>query len=43
MIEKIIELSIRNRFLVLVIAAALTVAGDLRDSQYPGRCDSGSQ
>jgi len=27
MIEKIIELSIRNRFLVLVIAAALTVAG----------------
>jgi hypothetical protein len=27
MIEKIIELSIRNRFVVLVIAAALTVAG----------------
>ena len=27
MIEKIIELSIRNRFLVFVIAAALTVAG----------------
>lgn len=27
MIEKIIELSIRNRFLVLTIAAALTVAG----------------
>src|ERR1700676_579551 len=27
MIEKIIELSIRNRFLVLIIAAALTVAG----------------
>src|SRR5690349_11967394 len=27
MIERIIELSIRNRFLVLVIAAALTVAG----------------
>lgn len=27
MIEKIIELSIRNRFLVIVIAAALTVAG----------------
>ncbi|MBA3484207.1 MAG: efflux RND transporter permease subunit, partial [Pirellulales bacterium] len=27
MIEKIIELSIRNRFLVLMIAAALTVAG----------------
>src|SRR5690348_17981302 len=27
MIERIIELSIRNRFLVLVIAGALTVAG----------------
>ena len=27
MIERIIELSIRNRFLVLIIAAALTVAG----------------
>jgi len=27
MIEKLIELSIRNRFLVLIIAAALTVAG----------------
>ena len=27
MIEKIIELSIRNRFLVLILAAALTVAG----------------
>ena len=27
MIEKIIELSIRNRFLVLIVAAALTVAG----------------
>ena len=27
MIEKIIELSIRNRFLVIIIAAALTVAG----------------
>jgi Cu/Ag efflux pump CusA len=27
MIEKLIELSIRNRFLVLLIAAALTVAG----------------
>src|SRR5512144_3037750 len=27
MIEKIIELSIRNRFLVLVLAAALTAAG----------------
>src|ERR1044072_9293822 len=27
MIEKIIEFSIRNRFLVLIIAAALTVAG----------------
>jgi Cu(I)/Ag(I) efflux system membrane protein CusA/SilA len=27
MIERIIELSIRNRFLVLVVAAALTVAG----------------
>lgn len=27
MIEKLIELSIRNRFLVLVLAAALTVAG----------------
>ncbi len=27
MIEKIIELSIRNRFLVLIVAAALTIAG----------------
>src|SRR5580700_6395593 len=27
MIEQIIELSIRNRFLVLIVAAALTVAG----------------
>ncbi len=27
MIERIIELSIRNRFLVLIAAAALTVAG----------------
>src|ERR1700692_1569336 len=27
MIEKIIELSIRNRFVVLILAAALTVAG----------------
>ena len=27
MIERIIELSIRNRFLVLILAAALTVAG----------------
>src|SRR3954467_5419944 len=27
MIERIIELSIRNRFLVLAVAAALTVAG----------------
>src|SRR5579871_4856757 len=27
MIERLIELSIRNRFLVLVIAAAMTVAG----------------
>src|SRR5216684_3827669 len=27
MIEKLIELSIRNRFLVLILAAALTVAG----------------
>src|SRR5262245_53101466 len=27
MIERIIELSIRNRFVVLVVAAALTVAG----------------
>src|SRR6266702_3633289 len=27
MIEKIIELSIRNRFVVLVLAAALTLAG----------------
>src|SRR5580698_223084 len=27
MIERLIELSIRNRFLVLIIAAALTVAG----------------
>src|SRR6185503_1892403 len=27
MIERIIELSIRNRFLVLIVAAALTVAG----------------
>ena len=27
MIEKLIELSIRNRFLVLIVAAALTVAG----------------
>ena len=28
MIEKLIELSIRNRFLVLFLAAALTVAGE---------------
>ena len=27
MIERIIEMSIRNRFLVLITAAALTVAG----------------
>src|SRR6516164_1382444 len=27
MIERLIELSIRNRFLVLILAAALTVAG----------------
>jgi Cu(I)/Ag(I) efflux system membrane protein CusA/SilA len=27
MIEKIIELSIRNRFLVLILAAGLTIAG----------------
>src|SRR5689334_201540 len=27
MIEKIIELSIRNRFLVLIVTAALTIAG----------------
>src|SRR6201998_1839467 len=27
MIEKLIELSIRNRFLVLILAAALTMAG----------------
>ena len=40
MIEKIIELSIRNRFVVLILAAALTVAGDLCRAQYAGRCDS---
>ncbi len=27
MIEKVIELSIRNRFLVLILAAGLTIAG----------------
>ena len=40
MIEKIIELSIRNRFLVLILAAGLTVAGIYAMLNTPDRCDS---
>ena len=36
MIEKLIEYSIRNRFLVLILAAALAVLGRLRRAQHAG-------
>ena len=40
MIEKIIELSIRNRFLVISRRGGANSRRYLRDPQYAGRCDS---
>ncbi len=40
MIERIIELSIRNRFLVLIRSGRAHRGGHLCDAEHPGRCDT---